>query len=49
MFANNNYAKVWKIYPKNGKEQKYTQVQLSTSRKQKQDSLHVHLHIRRLG
>lgn len=36
MFANNNYAKVWKIYPKEKKDQKYTQVQLSTSRKNKQ-------------
>ena len=35
MFANNNYAKVWKIFPKNEKDQKYTSVQLSTSRKQK--------------
>lgn len=38
MFANNNYAKVWKIYPKNEKDQKYTCVQLSTSRKQKDGS-----------
>ena len=35
MFANNNYAKVWKIFPKEKKEQKYTVVQLSTSRKDK--------------
>ena len=35
MFANNNYAKVWKIYPKEKKEQKYTVVQMSTSRKDK--------------
>ena len=35
MFANNNYAKVWKIYPKEKKEQKFTLVQLSTSRKDK--------------
>ena len=38
MFANNNYAKVWKIFPKNEKDQKYTSVQLSTSRKQKDGS-----------
>ena len=35
MFANNNYAKVWKIYPKEKKDQKFTLVQLSTSRKDK--------------
>lgn len=35
MFANNNYAKVWKIFPKEKKEQKYTVVQLSTSKKDK--------------
>ena len=35
MFANNNYAKVWKIFPKEKKEQRYTVVQLSTSRKDK--------------
>ena len=38
MFANNNYAKVWKIYPKDKKDQKYTTVQLSTSRKNKKDN-----------
>ena len=38
MFANNNYAKVWKIYPPDKKEQKYTLVQMSTSRKQKDGS-----------
>ena len=38
MFANMNYAKVWKIYPPEKKDQKYTKVQLSTSRKQKDGS-----------
>ena len=38
MFANMNYAKVWKIYPPDKKEQKYTKVQISTSRKQKDGS-----------
>ena len=33
MFANNNYAKVWKIFPKEKKDQRFTDVQLSTSRK----------------
>lgn len=33
MFANNNYAKVWKIYPPEKSGQKYTKVQLSTSRR----------------
>lgn len=36
MFANNNFAKCWKIYPKNDKDQKFTTVQLSTSRKDKE-------------
>lgn len=36
MFANNSYAKVWKIEPKDKPEQKYTVVQLSTSKKNKQ-------------
>ena len=35
MFANNNYAKVWKIYPPKKKEQKFTLVQMSTSQKDK--------------
>lgn len=35
MFADNNFAKVWKIFPKEKKEQRYTTVQLSTSRKDK--------------
>ena len=38
MFSNNNYAKVWKIYPPEKKDQKYTTVQMSTSRKQKDGS-----------
>lgn len=38
MFANNNFAKVWKIYPKDKKEQKYTVVTLSTSRKNRKDN-----------
>ena len=38
MFANNNFAKVWKIFPKEKKEQKYTVVQLSTSRKNRNDN-----------
>ena len=33
MFANLNYAKVWKIYPPDKSDQKYTKVQLSTSRR----------------
>ena len=41
MFANNNYAKVWKIYPKEKKDQKYTTVQLSTSRKDKGKSTYT--------
>ena len=41
MFANNNYAKVWKIFPKEKKEQKYTTVQLSTSKKNKKDGSYV--------
>lgn len=35
MFANGVFAKVWKIYPPNKKEQKFTTVQLSTSQKDK--------------
>lgn len=36
MFANDKYAKVWKIYPAKNADQKYTDVQLSTSKKTKQ-------------
>ena len=35
MFANDKYAKVWKIFPKEKADQKYTDVQLSTSKKEK--------------
>lgn len=35
MFSNEKYAKVWKIYPKDKADQKYTDVQLSTSKKTK--------------
>ena len=35
MFADNKYAKVWKIFPKDKDGQKFTDVQLSTSRKTK--------------
>lgn len=35
MFANDSFAKVWKIIPKESEEQKYTQIQLSTSKKNK--------------
>ena len=35
MFANDKRAKVWKIFPDKKAEQKYTDVQLSTSRKAK--------------
>jgi len=35
MFANNSYAKVWKIYPPQKKDQKFTLVQMSTSQKNK--------------
>ena len=41
MFANNNYAKVWKIFPKEKKDQRYTVVQLSTSRKNKKDNTYT--------
>lgn len=41
MFANNNYAKVWKIFPKEKKDQKYTVVQLSTSRKDKKTNTYT--------
>lgn len=33
MFADNKFAKVWKIYPKEKQDQKFTDVQLSTSKK----------------
>ena len=36
MFANDKFAKVWKIYPKDKAEQRYTDVQLSTSKKTKE-------------
>lgn len=36
MFANNSYAKVWKIFPKEKPEQKFTMIQVSTSKKNKQ-------------
>ena len=35
MFANDKFGKVWKIYPKEKAEQKYTDVQMSTSKKTK--------------
>lgn len=35
MFANDKFAKVWKIFPHEKADQKYTDVQLSTSRKTK--------------
>jgi hypothetical protein len=35
MFQNNKYAKIWKIYPKEKADQRYTDVQLSTSKKEK--------------
>lgn len=37
MFANNTFAKVWKVYPKEKKDQKYTVIQISTSKKNKKD------------
>ena len=36
MFSNDKFAKVWKIYPKENADQKYTDVQLSTSKKTKE-------------
>ena len=36
MFANEKSAKVWKIFPKEKQDQKYTDVQLSTSKKTKE-------------
>ena len=33
MFQDGKYAKIWKIYPKEKTEQRYTDVQLSTSKK----------------
>lgn len=35
MFQNDTYAKVWKIYPKEKAEQRYTDIQISTSKKVK--------------
>lgn len=35
MFAVNNFAKVWKVYPKKEKDQKFTLIQMSTSKKTK--------------
>lgn len=35
MFSNDKFGKVWKIYPKDKGDQKYTDVQLSTSKKTK--------------
>jgi len=35
MFQNDTYAKVWKIYPKSKAEQRYTDAQMSTSKKTK--------------
>ena len=35
MFAINNFAKVWKIYPKKEAAQKFTLIQMSTSKKTK--------------
>ena len=35
MFSNDKFAKIWKIYPKEKADQRYTDVQLSTSKKGK--------------
>lgn len=35
MFANDNFAKVWKVYPKKERDQKFTLIQMSTSKKTK--------------
>ena len=35
MFSNDKYGKVWKIFPKDKAEQKYTDIQMSTSKKTK--------------
>lgn len=35
MFAKDKFAKIWKIFPKDKADQKYTDVQLSTSKKTK--------------
>lgn len=37
MFSNDKFAKVWKIYPKEDANQRYTDVQLSTSKKTKEN------------
>ena len=36
MFANDKFGKVWKIFPKDKADQKYTDIQLSTSKKTKE-------------
>ena len=36
MFANDKTAKVWRVFPKEKADQKYTDVQLSTSKKTKE-------------
>ena len=35
MFANDKFGKIWKIFPKDKADQKYTDVQMSTSKKTK--------------
>ena len=35
MFANDKFGKIWKIYPKDKADQKFTDVQMSTSKKTK--------------
>ena len=36
MFAKDKFAKVWKVFPKDKADQRFTDVQLSTSKKTKQ-------------
>lgn len=36
MFSNEKFGKVWKIFPKEKEDQKYTDVQMSTSKKTKE-------------
>lgn len=36
MFANDKFGKVWKIFPKEKADQRYTDIQLSTSKKTKE-------------
>ena len=36
MFANDKFAKIWKIFPKEKADQRFTDVQLSTSKKTKE-------------